>query len=335
MLLTHPASLLRSVLLPAALVAATLAPLVSAPRLAHACLWDRDTLKEESLGQRDVVDVVSGRVLTHSRYFYEQKVVYTEPLVARDDAPAERFDDLAVAYFKLGRVDDALATLAAKEKRFPGQYTTAANRGSFLAAKGDLPGALAQLRAAVKINPDAHFGREKYQIQLLEFVVRVAKDGSLPERENFLSLPMDVDNYQFVLNAKKKIGPGKAGPELPADVKSGIVGMIRFGGGDASPHLWFGLGIVVAWQGDKHLAVRAFRRAELLGHPLAAAHAKILVRAVSDLNPRGKGDVDALWAKVAPELDAEWRKGEAWVARQQAAEDARLHKGKYKAVFGY
>ena len=62
--------------------AALLLPL----RPAEACLWDSDTLKEESLNHKDVADVVRGRILKHSTAFYEKKLAYTLPLLERPDA---------------------------------------------------------------------------------------------------------------------------------------------------------------------------------------------------------------------------------------------------------
>ena len=47
------------------------------------------------------------------------------------------------------------------------------------------------------------------------------------------------------------------------------------------------------------------------------------------------GRIMAKWPKIAPTLDAEWRKGEAWSAKRQKTEDDRLRKGKRKQVFGY
>ncbi|WP_223760372.1 tetratricopeptide repeat protein [Myxococcus sp. RHSTA-1-4] len=298
---------------------------------ADACLWDNDTLQEESLNHRDVADVVRGRIFKHSPAFYEKKLAYTLPMLERPDVRPERFDDVAVAYEKLGRIPEALATMEAKEKRFPGLYTTQANVGTFHAHAGDFPRALEHLRRAIAINPDAHFGREKYQVRAIEYLMRLKEDPTLVQKEEFLGLPIDAGRAAFVLSEKRRANPGER-PELPKDVLEGLVGMIRFGSGEKSPHLWFSLGNALAWHGHKHLALRALRQAELHGHSLAADHAAGLMRVVRKYNPDGE---DLTWKGVCVELDAEWKQGQAWVAREQRKEDALLAKGKQKQVFGY
>lgn len=309
-----------------ALVLATLLLPLSA---ALACLWDSDTLKEESLNEKDVAEVVRGRILKHSRAFYERKVAYTLPLLERPDVKPERYDDLAVAYEKLGRTAEAIATMEAKEQRFPGLYTTAANVGTFHAHAGDYPRALEHLRRALALNPEAHFGREKYQVKAIEYLQRLAATPELVKQEEFLGLPLDPSRYLFVLNPKKVV-LHKERPELPDDVLTGLVGMIRFGSGEKSPHLWFSLGMALAWKGHKHLAIRALRRAEHLGHPLATEHAEELVHTIKAY---ASGDRD--WKRIGAELDAEWAKGQSWVEEKQRQEEALLARGKEKQVFGY
>ncbi|HEX5752357.1 MAG TPA: tetratricopeptide repeat protein [Archangium sp.] len=296
---------------------------------ALACLWDSDTLKEESIGLDEVAAVLRGRILKHSATFYERKVAYTLPLLEREDVKPERYDDLAVAYEKLGRTQEAIATLEAKEKRFPGLYTTAANLGTFHAHAGDYPRALEELRRALALNPDAHFGREKYQVKAIEYLQRLAGTPELVQKEEFLGLPLEPERYLFVMNPEKA-ALRKERPELPKDVLQGLVGIIRFGSGEKSPHLWFSLGISLAWSGHKNLALRAMRRAELLGHPLAREHAVALSRTIKAYSNRLPE-----WEALAAGLDAEWAQGQAWVQQKQRQEDALLARGKAKQVFGY
>ncbi len=155
-------------------------------RPAAACLWDYDTLKEEAFGQAEVGAILGGDLHKHSQNFYAAKVAYTRAIIDRGNAPKERYDDLAVALAKLGKIDDALAVLADKDTRFPGEYTTEANRGTFLAMHGDVAGALEHLKQAVAINPSAHFGREAFQLQLLEYLGRVAKDPTVAEHDKLI-----------------------------------------------------------------------------------------------------------------------------------------------------
>lgn len=334
----------------AILVALLLASSVAVPAPAHACLWDSDTLKEESLGAREVAAVVTGDLGKHSAAFYQAKVTYTRALLDRGGAVAERYDDLAVALAKSGKLDDALAVLTEKDQRFPDEYSTHANRGTMLAGKGDLAGALVELRRAVAINPRAHFGREHVQIRLLEWLARLGQDPTLVERETFLgqAISSGRDSIESVrtrpLRGRAAVGAAAADLAAAAEVDSNVValvGLIRFGDGERSPHLWFALGWNLALRGDNQLAIHAFRQAERLGHPLAAAQGGIrasIIRVYNagapTLEPDAPGTVGA-WAKASPVLDAAWAKGQAAMLGRQAREDRRVARGSKRAVFGY
>lgn len=323
-------------------------PLVVAVPPAHACLWDYDTLKEESLGQADVAAVIGGNLGKHSQRFYQAKVAYTQAIIDDADATkatADRYDDLAVAHAKLGNLEAALATLDAKEKKFPGRYTTAANRGTFLHLKGDLAGAVEWLNKALTINPNAHFGREKYQIMLAEYQQRLTKDPSLPTTTAFL--PIDTGGKEGFARSPLiyQVGGHKARDKarrrtLPRESVAAIIGIIRFGDGQEIPHLWWALGWALIEQGDAQLAARAFRRAELLRHPRGGSDGSFAVTthfgaAVGCCGQASDPTQLAQWAQFSKRVDAEWAKGQAAQAQAQAREDAKIDKKQLRAAFGF
>ena len=63
---------------------------------------------------------------------------------------------------------------------YPGRYETAANLGTFYFHAGKLAEGLPHIDRALAINPDAHFGRERVQKRLVEYVVARNKAGALP-----------------------------------------------------------------------------------------------------------------------------------------------------------
>ncbi len=325
---------MRSATTLATTLVAAFALLCARPAPTHACLWDNDTFREESLKQKDVAAVVSGKLGKHSDAFYVAKATYTRGIVDGGRAKKERWDDLAVALARTGKLDEAIAVLADKEKAFPGEYTTEANLGTFLAMKGDLDGAIAHLEAAIKINPDAHFGREKYQVELLRVAraARTAKPGAAAKPcGNLFGVPDDGEEAMWVM------GPGKSirhdTPKVPADAVVAMVGLIRFGTAEQSPVVWYNLGVALAYQGHKQLAVRALRRAELLGHPCAAAFGTAQAQTVPEFErPGGR---DGAWAAASKRADADWKKGETAEARRQAGEDRLATGRKYKKLFGF
>jgi tetratricopeptide (TPR) repeat protein len=339
----HPRQSPRRPRLVSSVLLALVAGLAAAPPVAHACLWDYDTVKEESIGKRELMQVLGGDLQKHSRAFYEAKVAYTQPMIDGGKAPKERYDDLAVALARLGKLDEALAVLDAKEARFPGEYTTLANRGTFLGMKGDLEGSLALIEQAVARWPDAHFGREKFQVQLLRLAVRAKKDPQLAAKENLLGLKMDVGEAGIHGVAfSKSRGKGARVSPVPAKAIEALVGMIRFGEAQELPMVWSALGWALLWQGDTQLALRAMRRAELLGDAAAGGHGGVMATIVRDLKldspccpEPGSPPATAAWAKAIQRIDREWAAGEAATKRRQAAEEKKLARKQWKAAFGY
>lgn len=297
-----------------------------------ACLWDKDTLREESLGKKEIAAVVSGDLGKHSTAFYEAKVTYTRALVDKGTAPKERYDDLAVALARTGKIDEAIAVLAQKEKKFPGEYTTEANLGTFLAMKGDLDGAIQHLEAGIKINPDAHFGREKYQVQLLKDAKAAKAGKKLDACANLFGVSSNGEDAMWVMKPGSVIGHDDM-KLPPADAAIAMVGLIRFGTAESSPTVWFNLGVALAYQGHKQLAVRALHRADALGHPCAATFGGPLAQVVPEFErPSGR---DGAWGVAAAKADADWTKGEVAEARRQKAEDRLVSARKYKKAFGF
>lgn len=310
---------------------------------AHACLWDSDTLKEEALRQPEVAATVGGDLGKHSEAYYQAKIAYTQRILDEGGirATAERYDDLAVALAKVGRLDEALNVLDAKDRQFPAQYTTLANRGTFLVHKGDLAGGFAELQKAVTQNPNAHFGREKYQLAIIEYLQGVAVDPTLASRRTFFAVDVGGANNLVAFHAAIQ-RHGKRARDMPLEPVLALVGIIRFGEGQDNAHVWWGLGWGLTQQGEMQLAARAFRRAELLGHPRARRDGMVAVSVL----PGAKHGCCPFepdqptpayveqWEAFAKKADAEWAKGQKMMVKRQAVEDAKLVRHP-KRVFGY
>jgi tetratricopeptide (TPR) repeat protein len=231
-----------------------------------ACLWDYDTLAMERQQFPNVLELITGKFLRHSKAFYEWRVRDRREKL-KPNAPPQIWDDLAVAYEKLGRHEDAIKTIQEKDSLFPGLYETKANLGTFYFHAGKFELGLQQIDAALAINPDAHFGREAYQKMLVEYLLDKQKDGKT-------SLPLDPDarvgssNFGF---AKYVLQLGDADSknideqiiELD-DAAKGVQGMMRFGDYD-SPVLLEALGDLLLSRGypgaAKQLASRAYLQA--------------------------------------------------------------------------
>lgn len=319
---------------PALLVVLTLAsPAVG-------CLWDYDTLRDEKRGLPGVAEVLAGQWERHSAFFYRHRVDAMRAKLTTHPDDWDAMDNLAVAYEKLDDRDAAIAVMLDKERRHPGQYTTVANLGTFYIHKGDLNDGIRCLRRALAINPDAHFGREEYQVQLAEFL-RQARAVPWLEDYSFLHIGLgdlgtlqqqattQPDDAQATAQVLASVGierDRQAGRvvdwkdlELKPNVISGLIGMVRFGTG-TSPELYYALGDVLAARNDKALALRAYQRALEFHHPRPDAVRKAIEQVQSMVKSTGGLDP----ALIAAERAA----ADRWVADYQQFEDDLIRAGR-------
>ncbi len=222
-------------------VAALCAVLGAMP--AQACLWDRDTLAQEASGRLDVVHTAVGAFDRNPPRYYEMRAERLSAELTRQPQAAEAtlYDDLAVALDQLGRSSEAIDLMqkkaAAVERmtapaaRAEQEYRRLANLGTFhahrwfrapdrAAALEDLQEALRVLRAAIALNPDAHFGREKYQIMVLAWLLRGYEEPLRVERRSRGESSTDF--------SRSFIDRPTAG-EDPDHVIRGLCGLVQLG----------------------------------------------------------------------------------------------------------
>ena len=179
------------------------------------CLWDRDTRAMERQRFPSVLELVTGKFLRHSDEYYRWRV---EDRTARLDAgerTPELLDDLAVAHSKLGEDRRAIELMELQEELHPGRYETLANRGTFHVHAGDLEEGARLIERALEVNPDAHFGRERYQLWLVRYAQRRrAMEGAAPlplhpssetlgggDRQNFWGFVAEQEGLDKVFRA--------------------------------------------------------------------------------------------------------------------------------------
>lgn len=133
------------------------------PSSSRACLWDTDTLEMERQKFPTTLELITGKFLRHSPQFYQWRIDDRQKKLTADPERVEYYDDLAVAHDKLGRPEQAIELMLKKDQIKPGLYETHANLATFYIHAGDLQKGLEEVDKALAINPDAHFGREKYQ----------------------------------------------------------------------------------------------------------------------------------------------------------------------------
>lgn len=241
----------------------------------RACIWDRDTVKLEARLFPETLEVMTGQFPRHSAEFYQWRIDQTRRLVAEDAGNLALRDDLAVALHKLGRHDEAITLLKGSLALQPRRYETLSNLGTFAIYAGDLAASRQWLKEALEINPEAHFGREKYQLWLVEQVMLKRDPSALPDLTAGFSaetIKLLQDDYarfvQLQLNLKEGWARDRLLRELTSAEQSeavtGVVGMMRFADFD-NPLLQTALGDLLALEADKvkasRLAVLAYEHA--------------------------------------------------------------------------
>lgn len=190
---------------------------------ASACAWDGDTLAFELKGLPEVADAVAGRFERQPDLYYEMR---RDRVLAMKDADLqpEDLDDLGVAYDKLGESKSAIAAMNKKVELLKNldrssaewkeaQYRLLANRGTFYIHDGlskkpmdrmQVELGLADLRKAVELNPDAHFGREFVQIVIVEQLLQPNRD----KLEEYLGPNNDTEKFREGVLGIMAIGNG-------------------------------------------------------------------------------------------------------------------------------
>jgi hypothetical protein len=148
-------------------------------------------------------DVIHERFAKHGPAHYRERDRLTREKLAKlapdDPASFPLADDLAVGLDRLGRPADAVVVMRDKlaqqqERGLSGRdlYTSYANLGTFLihanhakavagdpAARERVREGIALVRKSVEVNPQAHFGRERWQVAIAEFLLAAAEKPEL------------------------------------------------------------------------------------------------------------------------------------------------------------
>lgn len=288
-------------------------------RCATACLWDRDTVRDEERGLPGINELLAGKFERHSQFYYQTRVANLGARIGKEPQNLPIYDDLAVAYEKLGDHGKAIDVMLLKEKQKPGEYTTYANLGTFYLHSGDLETGIRYIRRALEINPNAHFGREEYQLKLAEFYLAGKTQPAILKKENLLHIDFEAELGEFRSFSHADDDPlPKLG--LKPNVFDGITGIIRFGTG-TSAELYYVLGELLAARGERHAAYAAYRRAVENNHPRSE-----FIRGTCMPEVRRRIDGNDHWDDDL--ISRERAEADAWVKAYQDFEDGLIRAGK-------
>lgn len=314
------------------LMTALLAALALALQPASACLWDTDTLATELRGLPVVDQVIAGRFVRNPPLYYELRLIRVVKQIAASPGKLELYDDAGVACDRLGQGDDAVAWMAKKKlqldklsaaSKYAGEhlYRYHANLGTFLAHRwfkngakrdqmADLKAGRAHIAEAIRLNPDAHFGREKYQLAAMDWILLAPVDDKGQP-------PTLLSQIEGELNAEEAV--------------KGLSGLIALGNAWESVDVFHALAIALAKRNDTSVAELArLRCIELLAagkrslHPKApedygpAIHLSIQMASIGPvfyskpIKPyytKARAAADEWQAKRSTFMNAQFRKG--------------------------
>ena len=141
---------------------------------ARACIWDADSLWHEKLRSHDLASAILGEPPA-AEDTQKLHARITDLEAHRHEASAEWWNNLAGAYLRLNQPAQAAKILEPVIGKFPNDYGLHANLGTAYHLLGRYAEAEKEIARDLEINPDAHFGLEKYHLALLQYLLRDAK----------------------------------------------------------------------------------------------------------------------------------------------------------------
>ena len=235
--------------------------LFAAPAL---CLWDYDTLEAEAKGLPGLTEAITGRFDRFPPRYYEMRLERCATAIEQGSRDLDLFDNAGVACDRLGRGDEAIEWMRKKreildELENAGQadddhrYRYLANLGTFYAHRWlrngknqdvleDIDLARTRISEAIELNPDAHFGRERYQLLALDWIMSIP-EGAEPSTEDSHSNLWAELGPEFAPNMW---GRNILAEQGYADAAEGLSGLIILGDAWASIDIFRALELALA-----------------------------------------------------------------------------------------
>jgi tetratricopeptide (TPR) repeat protein len=300
---------------------------------AQACLWDRDTLQEEAKGKLDTVRAITGWFDRYPPRYYEMRLERVTKELKSAPQSLNLYDDAGVACSRLGRHDEAIAWMEKKKAVLDAmpdggpaddRYRYLSNIGTFHLIRwitkpesvrsvelDDLKTSEGYIANALELNPDAHFGREKYQLMLIQWLLGRWGQFGDGTTANFLNLEVTL-----MMNPSSGYAPPA---ELEA-AREGVSGLIQLGAAWQSIDTLRALQVCLHSQRAASLAHLAYlRQKELDGAGATSLHPDEDVRQA--MKPEGWPDsfhgAEAVERFFNDARAAADKRDKAWVAYQE------------------
>jgi tetratricopeptide (TPR) repeat protein len=248
----------------------------------QACIWDSDTLRSEKRKQPDLASLILKDPKPDSNTGAYQKKLSALLAQPRRDDPVW-LNEVAGTQLRLGEAQAAVDLLSPLAGKFTNDYGIQANLGTAYHLLGRYAEAERHIARDLELNPDAHFGLEKFHLALLQYLVRDAawkahrlyvdefsyalqESAGAHLRYAANALPLDAESFPEVATnppAYRRKWNLAEDPKL----KEGLLYLASLN--PQEPAVFEMLGVLCWKQRDLNLAAAAFEKAIALGSPKA------------------------------------------------------------------
>ena len=257
----RPTLMINSVSMPswrveAVVLATILLSLIITP--VYACGWHYETIKAEGRSLPCTRNVALNAYPSYQESHLRQKIRVAVMMSALLPTSLRALDELTVSSILLKDLPRARCALERREALAPDDYATHANWGTYFTFSGELELAERHVKATLKDDPEAHFGRERDHLTLIQYL-----------REHQAEGKFTVDMYGRSLKKHlSTLHPVKVeSRQVLREQEAALVSMISIYGASENPLLFATLGITLKQQGNKLLAAAAFQKAIRFKHP--------------------------------------------------------------------
>lgn len=256
------------------------------PSAAEACGWDSDTVWVDAQYMKDVLAVMVGRFPRNPPLYYEMRLERTKKELALNPANLAAYDDAAVACDRLERQDEAIALLDQKKRQLDAlpdsdaskkehlyryfsnlgtvHYHRWLKQGASRKELADVQRARQLLGEAIRVNASAHFGREKYQVLAMDFILKPPKELVTIELESPEQGEISLKLVPSFIKGLSR--PDEALAKKYPDAVRGLSGLIALGSSWENVDVFHSLALVLRLlhQSPALSAVASLRAWELI-----------------------------------------------------------------------
>jgi Flp pilus assembly protein TadD len=138
---------------------------------ATACIWDAETALQERWKSPDLAKAIQGETIpAENPNVLRERIKKLE--ANRHENDPDWWNNLAGAHLRLNEPEPAVKLLEPIIQKFPDNYGIHANLGTAYHLLGRYADAEKEIARDLEINPEGHFGLEKYHLALLQYLVR-------------------------------------------------------------------------------------------------------------------------------------------------------------------